>query len=178
MRGRNPAGPITGAPGNPGQFTKRNRPPAGEPWVWLTNEMITSPAWQAMSLAARKIVDRLMIEHMAHGGTENGNLIVTYADFRKYGIRDKTIASAIREAVALGWVQVISKGGKARGDIRHPSYYALAWLPWRDATPAKNTWRTVRSPEQAAERKRLARQRPKPEFMGTAPGEGTWSRAA
>ena len=42
-----------------------------------------------MSRAARLVVDRVMIEHMAHAGTENGNLVVTYADFVKFGAHIK-----------------------------------------------------------------------------------------
>ena len=56
-----------------------------------------------MSLAARKIVERVAIEHMGHGGTLNGSLIVTYDDFETFGVRRKSIAPAIKKAVALGF---------------------------------------------------------------------------
>jgi len=60
---------------------RENRPPKDMPWIWLTREMLESPAWRAMDmLAARRVVERIILEHMAHAGTENGNLIVTYAD--------------------------------------------------------------------------------------------------
>jgi hypothetical protein len=58
-----------------------NRPPKGEPWIWLTREMLSSPAWRALSPAALKVVKRVMLEHMAHACTANGNLVVTYGDF-------------------------------------------------------------------------------------------------
>ena len=38
-------------------------------------QMVESPAWRALSLAARKALDRIEIEHMNHGGAENGKLI-------------------------------------------------------------------------------------------------------
>ena len=60
--------------------------------------MLESEAWRALSLNAHKVIDRVKIEHMHHGGTENGNLIVTHADFQAYGVRRQSIAAAIREA--------------------------------------------------------------------------------
>jgi hypothetical protein len=36
---------------------------------------------------------------MAHAGTENGNLIITYADFKKYGIRRGSLKCAISARV-------------------------------------------------------------------------------
>jgi hypothetical protein len=44
-------------------------------------QMIESPAWRALSLAARKALDRIEIEHLDHGGAENGKLPVTYRNF-------------------------------------------------------------------------------------------------
>ena len=40
-----------------------NRPPADEPWIWLSRSMLESPAWTAMPLAARKVVERIELEH-------------------------------------------------------------------------------------------------------------------
>ena len=45
---------------------KRNHPPAGEPWVWLTRELLESDAWRGASINARRVVERLIIEHMQH----------------------------------------------------------------------------------------------------------------
>ena len=50
---------------------RANRPPAGAPWIWLTREMLEAPAWQAMGLQGRRVVERIMLEHMVHAGTEN-----------------------------------------------------------------------------------------------------------
>jgi hypothetical protein len=70
---------------------RRNRPPPDGPWVWLTREMIESEAWGPLSLAARRVIDRIMIEHMAHSRTENGNLVVTYRDLKKFGLRRSSL---------------------------------------------------------------------------------------
>jgi hypothetical protein len=78
---------------------RENRPPADMPWIWLTREMMESPAWRALGTCEgvneRRVVERLMLEHMAHAGTENGNLVVTYRDFEAYGVRYKSIKTAI-----------------------------------------------------------------------------------
>jgi hypothetical protein len=123
--------------------TKRNRPPQGESWIWLTADMLESAAWRSMSLNARKIVDRLIVEHLAHAGTENGNLITTYSDFQQFGLRRRSsIAPAIIEAETLGIIDVIERGGSAYAEFRNPSRYALAWLDRKDGTPPTNRWKT------------------------------------
>src|SRR5680860_540719 len=86
----------------------RNRPPA--PFVWFTREMLESEAWCSLSLAARRVLDRVMIEHIAHGGSMNGLLVVTFNDFVKFGIRRGTLSSAIQEAAATGLLIVTEKG--------------------------------------------------------------------
>jgi hypothetical protein len=130
------------------KFRERlNRPPSGEPWVWITREMLESDAWCSLSLAARKVLERVMLEHMAHGGTENGSLVVTYADFEKFGIRRKSIKSAITEAAALGFILITEKGRRSVGPSRWPARYALDWLPLKDGTPPRNRWKTIKSKE-------------------------------
>jgi hypothetical protein len=57
----------------PSREAKRARPPEGSSWIWLTLDMLESPAWRAMRLAARKIVDRLIIEHLTHAGKKTAS---------------------------------------------------------------------------------------------------------
>jgi hypothetical protein len=126
----------------PSRQAKRNRPPQGESWIWLTADMLESVVWRSMSLNARKIVDRLIVEHLAHAGTENGNLITTYSDFQQFGLRRRSsIAPAIIEAETLGIIDVVERGGSAYAEFRNPSRYALAWLDRKDGTPPTNRWK-------------------------------------
>jgi hypothetical protein len=120
-----------------------NRPPADEPWIWLPRSMLESAAWSAMSLAARKAVDRIIIEHLAHAGGMNGELAVTYDDFVAFGIRRSSIRNAIALAVALGFVDVTTRGARSYGVRRLPSQYGLTWMGRRDRTPPSNRWRGV-----------------------------------
>ncbi len=124
----------------------RNSPPEGMPWVWLTREMIESQAWTSLSRAARLVVDRVMIEHMAHAGSENGRLVVTYSDFVKFGIRRASLKSAITEAAAKGFILVVEKGRPSTGPERWPAKYALGWLPLFDAAAALNKWKAWTKP--------------------------------
>jgi hypothetical protein len=121
---------------------KRNHPPQGEPWIWLTREMLESVAWRSLSRAARLVIDRVILEHMAHAGTENGNLIVTYHDFERFGIRRGSLKVAISEAVERGLIIVTEKGRASVGPDRWPSKYALGWLPLRDGSAPPNRWKT------------------------------------
>ena len=63
-----------------------------------TLKMMESPAYRALSLSARRVMDRICIELMHHGGNDNGKLPVTYEHFVEYGIARHAIAPAIREA--------------------------------------------------------------------------------
>ena len=121
-----------------------NRPPEGEPWIWVTEEMLLSPAMRSLSKAARQVLDRLKIEHMAHAGTENGNLICTHKDLSAHGVRYPSIAAAIRELEYMGFIRV-QKGRMYRGE-HEPSRYRLTWLPVKEgqsANAASNEWKSI-----------------------------------
>lgn len=145
----------------PSRQAKRARPPEGAPWIWLLQEMMESPSWRAMRLAARKVLDRLMIEHQAHAGRENGSLITTYSDFASFGVRRPSIAPAIDELEALGFIDVVHRGGSAYADFRNPSHYALAWIDRKDGTPPTNRWKTFETVADARSAVRMALARPK-----------------
>jgi hypothetical protein len=124
------------------RFERANRPPPEEAWVWITREMLESLAWRRLTLPARRIVDRIILEHMAHGGTQNGRLVVTYDQFRQFGISRKKISGAISLADKLGLVDVVERGGRGYGIARRPSLYALTWLPRCDGSPPSNRWKS------------------------------------
>jgi hypothetical protein len=52
----------------------------------LTIDMLRSPARRALSLSARRILDRLEVESADHGGNDNGKLPCTYQHFMEWGI--------------------------------------------------------------------------------------------
>jgi hypothetical protein len=90
-------------------------------------DMLSSPAWRTLSLSAHRVIDRISIELMHHGGADNGRLPVTYDDFERYGIHRHSIASAIREAVALGFVEITVKGRAGNAEWRRPHQFRLTF---------------------------------------------------
>jgi hypothetical protein len=84
---------------------------AQDQFVMIRRAMLESPAWRVLSLTARCILDRIMLEHMKHGGKDNGKLPVTYADFKAYGIDPHAVGPGNRELVALGLMKI--EHGKA-----------------------------------------------------------------
>jgi hypothetical protein len=111
---------------------RRHNQIAGQ-FVVHPRQMIESPAWRALSLAARKALDRIELEHMSHGGAENGKLPVTYLDFENAGVRRHSVAPAIRELAALGVIEIMRKGYGGAAEVRAPSLYRLTYLAAQDA---------------------------------------------
>jgi hypothetical protein len=115
-RKHDPTGRSSGEFAN-AKYRKANRPPANAAWVWLTEEMLSSPAYRVLSGGAHKVIARIAIEHMAHGGTLNGALPVTYNDFVSYGIRRRSILGYLYEAMALGFIDRTQQGVRAWGEF-------------------------------------------------------------
>ena len=110
-------------------------------------EMLRSPAYRVLSLSARRVLDRIEIEHAKHGGKENGRLPVTHADFREYGIDRHAVAPGIREVVALGFVEQTQRG--FAGTAQHqPSLFRLTYLPANPRGPT-DEWKSVMTIEDA-----------------------------
>jgi len=121
---------------------KRNHPPPGQPWVWLSREILESEAWRTAPINTRRVVDRLMLEHMAHAGTMNGKLVCTYDDFQKWGIGRRYLSASIANASQRGLIALTEKGRASAGENRWPNKYALGWLPMYDGAPALNKWKS------------------------------------
>lgn len=138
--GHNSAGRST-ARASDARFRERLGPPKDEPWIWLTREMLESPAFRSLTHRAQQCLFRICIENMNHAGRENGALIVTYDDFVAYGVRRSSIADAIRELEEAGFLADTIRGGLAHGVAKIASRYRLTWLVDRDGRKATNEWR-------------------------------------
>ena len=103
-------------------------------------DLLASAAWRKLSLAARLVLDRLELEHMAEGGAENGNLACTYDHFEEHGIRRKSVKPALAELVAAGMVEITFKGRGGNAAYRHPSRYRLTYLSAKGRAPTDD-WR-------------------------------------
>lgn len=124
---------------------KRQGPPKGMPWIWLTLDLMGSEAWRSLTISARRLLDFLMIEHMQHGGKENGGLLAPRRQLEAFGISSHLVSEAITEVETLGFVDV------RRGEGRRPSTYALTWLPTGDGAEPSNRWRSVTTAEEQSQ---------------------------
>ncbi len=122
-----------------GRLKKVLSPPKGEPWVWLTSELLSSDAWRAQSVNCRKLLDFLIVEHANHAGLENGNLKAPYDHLVEYGLTRSQIRAATEEADFLGLLRV-KRGGRYAGN-NQPSVYRLTFLPCaNEAEAPTNEW--------------------------------------
>ncbi len=132
----------------PAYFSKRDRtangPPEGEAWAWLTLAMMESAAFRALSPHASRVLFRVIREHMAQGGKENGRLKVTVRDLHA-DVHPRHIQGAIAEVEALGFAKRTSKGRRSYGeDPGASAQWRLTWLPVfevSDMAPATNEWK-------------------------------------
>ena len=143
--------------------TRLNSPPLTQPWVWISYEMLESGAFRSLSIHARRALDRIMLEHMQHGGQDNGRLKVTWNDFVKFGTGRKFVKFAIGELVAVGLIAIEQPGRRAWGqDKGEPTQYRLTYLPVSEPNnfhPATNEWMKFETDIRAARSAIKAKQR-------------------
>ena len=125
-------------------------------FTWRLREMLELPAYRLLSLSAHRVMSRLEIEISAHAGTENGRLPVTHKQFAEYGIDPHSIAPAIRELVALGFVEVTEEGRAGNAEWRAPNLFRITWRP-TDTANATDEWKRITTFDEAARRVRQAR---------------------
>jgi hypothetical protein len=131
-------------------FVKRRNRISGQFRAHLI-EMIESPAWRALSLSARRVIDRIEIELAHHGGNDNGRLPVTKRDFIDYGIPGRLVAPATREAEALGFIRVTKRGRGGNAEHRQPNLFFLTFAHCRSSRdePPTHDWRKIKTIEEA-----------------------------
>lgn len=164
----------------------KNRPKdcGFEQFGWFGLELMESEAFRAQSANSHRLLDRLVIEHVHHGGVENGQLVVTHDQLREYGLTASSIREAIDECVAFGLIRV-KHGGRWTGTNR-PNRYRLTWIGWIDDDgfaqyPTNDwkgvtadfiaAWRAERKAKRAAKRGWMSERKTKltPGFRGTIP---------
>jgi len=135
-------------------YLRRNR--IGAQFAWRIIEMLESPAYRVLSLAAHRVLARIEIELAQHGGNDNGRLPVTFNQFVEYGINRHAIAPAIRELCALGFLEVTEQGRAGNAEFRQPNKFRLSYRPVGRAKPT-DEWRQIKTHEQAVARQAEAR---------------------
>ena len=90
-------------------------PPIGEPWIWLTRDMLESLAYRALSRAGLQMLACLMVEHCNHAGKENARLAVSWNAFEAVGIHRGMIQQTLDEVTRLGFVEIVDRGHRGYG---------------------------------------------------------------
>jgi hypothetical protein len=80
-----------------------------EQFAKLPRALLTSDAWRALGINARRLIDFLLIEHMRHGAKENGRLLAPRRQLEAFGIGEHFVSRAIEEAERLGLVGSVEK---------------------------------------------------------------------
>ena len=105
---------------------------------------------------------------------DNGELPVTYDQLVEYGLHRHAIAPAIRELVALSFIQITAKGCAGNERYRRPNLFRLTYRPAKDATTGDGTheWRSIKSVAQAEALAQRARREvdPRAHELGLARG--------
>jgi hypothetical protein len=94
-----------------------------------------SPAC-GLSINAKRIMDRLLIENWRHCSQGNEKLRVSYGQFVGHGVGRRHIAPALRELVKAGLLEIC--GGERTGKFDGPNRYRITFLGTIDG-PA--TWK-------------------------------------
>jgi hypothetical protein len=156
-----------------GMSVRRNR--LSEQWASHPIDMLRSPAWCALSLSGRRVLDRIAIELAAHGGNDIERLPVTKADFIAYGIGPKQIAPAIREVEALGFVRITQRGRGGNAEHRKGNQFFPTYLVCRDRQLAPpHDWRSIKTIEEAEHIAATARANKNPNAV--AHGKWSWQK--
>jgi hypothetical protein len=108
--------------------------PHGMPFIMLSREVLEGLLNRPPSRRGFQMLIRLALEHLAHAGTENGNLVVTQRQFAKEArISSDFIAPTKEELIELGWLVVEHDGQYAGGAKRDPCRYRLTCFKFKSA---------------------------------------------
>jgi len=128
-------------------------PPADEPWLWFSAELLRSDAWCGASPHLRKLLDFLHVEHLRHDRAQNGDLFALYDDLVKAGIGRRFIMRAITEGEERGLIEVDHGLSYANGK-RVPSRFRLTYFHTRTADGSHaptDEWRHYKALKNLAE---------------------------
>ena len=106
-------------------------------------ELLTSPAWNAAPAQLRRMIERLEVEHLRHGGMKNGNLFVSYSKFSACGISRRQIRGLTELGQGLGLLECRQDVDASNGRIRPPNAYRLTYVPEEGHKAPTDEWRSV-----------------------------------
>jgi hypothetical protein len=109
--------------------SKTHKPDEANP-AFIMTRLITldSVAFWALKPIEVRILHVIEIEHMRHGGKENGNLTVTRRQFEKRGIPKDAIAPGLRALAAMGFIEFTQHGAAGVGDLAQAHQFRLTYV--------------------------------------------------
>jgi hypothetical protein len=126
-------------------------------------ELLRSPAYRALSLAAHRVMSRIEIELAKHGTRVrqfNGRLPVTYKQFVEYGVPRRLIAPALRELVAQGFLQITQIGCGGNAEFKQMNLYRITYRPAEGAPgDGSHEWRLISDDQAKANARRAEQER-------------------
>ena len=111
-------------------------------YVRLPLYLLQSPAFRGLSIPARGCLDFLCIEHLTHGGAENGNLMAPYRQLEASGVRKDSIREGLHMLESFGLIERTQYGGR-QGGKANASRYGLGWLPFRGEPEPRDRFRKI-----------------------------------
>ena len=135
------------------KWAKSERNSYSGPFAGRLHELLKSPAYRVLSLAAHRVLSRIEIELANHGPKVrefNGCLPCTYNHFEEYGLHHRSIAPAIRELEALGFIEVTQRGVGGNAEFKQMNLYRLTYRA-AEGAPADGSheWRRITTIEAA-----------------------------
>lgn len=112
-------------------------------WVPRRLELYLSPAWKHALRPLKNMLERLEIEHLRHGGLNNGELYVSYGQFVECGISRRTIKPVLELGRQLGLIDVSYDGDTTTRNIRPPNAYRLTYVPAKGKDTPTDEWKAV-----------------------------------
>jgi hypothetical protein len=109
----------------------RKRPKADEAnpaFIMIRLVMLDSVAYWALKPIEARLLNVIEIEHLRHGGNENGKLTVTRRQFERRGIPRMAIAPGLRALAALGFIELTQRGAAGIGDQARAHRFRLTYV--------------------------------------------------
>jgi hypothetical protein len=136
-------------------------------------DMLASPAWRALSLSARRCLERIAIELAKHGGRDNSELPVTYRDFVAHGVPRARIKPSLAELVALGFIEMTPGHASLSPDYGRAARFCVLFLNCIGPLPDHTRWRRFKTHDEAKLAGKLARASAMPKKRTKAPSHAS-----
>jgi hypothetical protein len=135
----------------------------GKSWHIIRDEMLLSPAWKAASHLQRSMILALLSELGRHGGKDNGHLIFTNRNLRRFGFSFDAIARNLIAIEALGFIS-FKRGRPGLRGYGKARRFRITFLPILDADgneiePPTDEWARFTTTKEAKMAVQRARKR-------------------